>query len=143
MNSPGFALTFDWSWTIGKPPTALIRLDWSWSRRFQFRWFALKCLFGLQIESLINLESLVHLSELKGAITPLPTWLYAPGQTRLRQDSAFFFRNWNWNRSQKFVKNRTWIRSHFLFSAVAAFCVVFIHAISQVRINIVKFRLRR
>jgi len=40
--------------------------------------------------------------------------------SRLWQDSGFFF----WIRSQTFVKNRT--RSHFLFSAVAGVCVVFI-----------------
>jgi len=39
-------------------------------------------------------------------------------RSRLRQDSAFFFRT----QSQKFVKNRT--RSHFSISTVAGVCVV-------------------
>ena len=43
-------------------------------------------------------------------------------QSRLRQDSAFFFRT----QSQKFVKDRT--RSHFSISAVEGVCAV----ISQV-----------
>ena len=41
-------------------------------------------------------------------------------RSRLRKDSAFFFRT----RSQKFVKNRTRNRSHFAISAVAEVCVV-------------------
>ena len=39
-------------------------------------------------------------------------------RSRLRQDSAFFFRTW----SKKFVKNR--IRCHFFISGVAGVCVV-------------------
>ena len=41
-------------------------------------------------------------------------------RSRLRKDSAFFFRT----RSQKFVKNQTRIRSHFSISEVAGVCVV-------------------
>jgi len=41
-------------------------------------------------------------------------------RSRLRQDSAFFFRTRIRTRSQKFVKNRT--RSHFSISAVAGVC---------------------
>ena len=43
-------------------------------------------------------------------------------RSRLREDSAFFFRTRI--RSQKFVKNRTRIRSHFSISAVAGACAV-------------------
>jgi len=45
-------------------------------------------------------------------------------RSRLQQDSAFFFQTRIRNRSQKFVKNRTRIRSNFSISAVAGVCVV-------------------
>ena len=48
---------------------------------------------------------------------------------RLRQNSAFFSRSLN----KKIVINRTGIWSHFLFSAVAGVCLVFIHIISNVK----------
>ena len=41
-------------------------------------------------------------------------------RSRLRQDPVFFFRTWS--RSKEFVKKRTWIWRHFLFSAVGV-CV--------------------
>jgi len=44
-------------------------------------------------------------------------------RSRLRKDPAFCFQTRR--RSQKFLKNRTWILSHFSFSA-AGVCVVFI-----------------
>jgi len=43
-------------------------------------------------------------------------------RSRLRQDSAFFFRTRM--RTQNFVKNRTQIKSHFSISAGAEVCVV-------------------
>jgi len=45
-----------------------------------------------------------------------------PDRSRLREDSAFFFRTRI--RSQKFGKKRTQIRCHFSISAVAGVCVV-------------------
>ena len=48
-----------------------------------------------------------------------------PGcRSRIRQDSAFFFRTRIRSRSQNFVKNRTQIRSQFSISAVAGVCAV-------------------
>jgi len=51
-------------------------------------------------------------------------------RSRLRQDSAFFLRTRIWD--QKFVKNRTEIRNHFSFSAIAGVHVVFISELAGV-----------
>jgi len=45
-------------------------------------------------------------------------------RSRLRQDSAFFFRTRIRNRSQKFVRKWARARSHFPVSAAAGVCVV-------------------
>jgi len=45
-------------------------------------------------------------------------------RSRLRLDSAFFFRSQIRTRSQKFVENRIRNRSHFSISAVAGVCAV-------------------
>jgi len=52
----------------------------------------------------------------------LPNFFYSR-RSRLRQDSAFFFRLRIRTRNKKFGKNRSRIRSHFSISAVAGVCV--------------------
>jgi len=59
-------------------------------------------------------------------------------RSRPWQDFALLFRS----RYQNFVKKGTWIRSHFLFSAVAGVCVDFVNVITLSKV-IAEFRLHR
>jgi len=43
---------------------------------------------------------------------------------------------WNWSWSQKFLKNKTWIKGQFIFSAAAGVCVVFINVIGNAQIGL-------
>jgi len=59
----------------------------------------------------------LRLNERPAEVEPDPDY-----RSRLRRDSAFFFKTRIRTRSQKFVKSRTRIRSHFSISAVARVC---------------------
>jgi len=85
--------------------------------RFRFhdgksRRFAIKCLQQLRI-----------VRNVAEVATDPKCW------NHLQQDSAFF-RTWIWSRCQNILKNRTQIRSHFLFSAEAGVCMVFTNVIA-------------